>query len=224
MSPPARRTKPAAGRRSAWAWVLAPPSVDDLIRVLRAWRFWILAGLVAAAIGAGLYAVAPPLYRARAAVNVDFHLEQAWPQNSDREQFYYLERETRKLIELAQSDATLEMVSAAVPGITVEQLRGGTTQLSQPGNGPWHFYAVDRDPERASIIASTWATAFASQVARQVALGETSGLERFITADLTQVGYLDPRPSVGLGTYMLVTVLILVPIAALVVLVLHPKP
>ena len=52
-----------------------------------------LSGLIGAALGAALYAVAPPPYKARATVNVDFHMEQAWPQNTDREQFYYLERE-----------------------------------------------------------------------------------------------------------------------------------
>ena len=66
------------------------------------WVRWL-----AALIGAAIYYLALPPYRARASVNVDFHLEQAWPQDTDREQFYYLERETRKLEEIAWSDAVL---------------------------------------------------------------------------------------------------------------------
>ncbi len=59
---------------------------------------------------ASLYLLMPPPYRARATVNVDFNLEQAWPQETDRQQFYYLERETRKLEEIAWSDAVMQSV------------------------------------------------------------------------------------------------------------------
>src|SRR5512142_1709690 len=104
-------------------YLLAPPSSDDLIRLLKAWRFWLLAAVAGALIGTAVYLVAPPPYRGRATVNVDFHMEQAWPQNSDREQFYYLERETRKLEEIARSDAVLQTVSKQVGGGSVQQLR-----------------------------------------------------------------------------------------------------
>ena len=77
--------------------IFSSPSLDDLIHLLKAWRFWLISALIGAAIGAAFYYIDPPLYRARATVNVDFHLDQAWPQNSDREQFYYLDREVRKL-------------------------------------------------------------------------------------------------------------------------------
>jgi hypothetical protein len=204
--------------------VLAPPSIDDVIRLLSAWRLWILGGLIAAAVGALVYAAAPPPYRARATVNVDFHLEQAWPQNTDREQFYYLERETRKLMEIAQSDQTLAIVTQAVPGVTVEQLRAGAAQLSQPGNGGWHFYGMDRDPQLASMIASSWAMAFSSQVSQQVTLGEPGGPEKFITANPTQVESLVSDRFVGVGTYMLVSVLIVLSISAAGVLLVHPRP
>ena len=85
-------------------WLFSPPSIDDLIRLLKAWRFWSVGALIGALIGAGLYYIAPPPYRAHATVLVDFNLEQAWPQETDRQQFYYLERETRKLEEIAWSD------------------------------------------------------------------------------------------------------------------------
>src|SRR5512143_2452011 len=93
-------------------FILAAPSSDNLIRLLKAWRFWLLGAVAGALIGAAVYLVAPPAYRVSATVNVDFHLEQAWPQNTDREQFYYLERETRKLEEIAMSDAVLGSVAS----------------------------------------------------------------------------------------------------------------
>jgi hypothetical protein len=204
--------------------VLAPPTIDDLIRLLRAWRLWFIGGLVAAALGAALYAAAPPPYRARATVNVDFNLEQAWPQNSDREQFYYLERETRKLVEIAQSDETLSAVAQAVPGVNAQQLRAGAAQLSQPGNGGWHFYGMDRDPQRASMIASSWARAFSLRVDQKVATGGADGLEKFISAEPTQVEWLSPERTTGVGTYMLISALIVPAISALGLLLIHPGP
>jgi hypothetical protein len=196
---------------------LAAPDEVDVVRLLRAWRTWLLAGVLGGLLGSLAYVVAPPPFRVRATVNVDFHLEQAWPQNSDREQFYYLERETRKLMEIAFADNTMQAVSEAVPGITVQQLRSGAAQLSQPGNGGWHFYGTDRDPKRAALIATTWAGAFAGVVQEQVAAG-SQGLEPFITADVTQAEALHPERTIGLGTYVLtfgVAVLGLVGLAVL---------
>jgi hypothetical protein len=224
MSNPTKRTRrPSRSGRPEIAWVLAPPTMDDLVRLLSAWRLWILGGLLAALLGAGLFAVVPPPFRARATVNVDFHLEQAWPQNSDREQFYYLERETRKLVEIALSDETLGAVAHAVPGVTLQQLRGGAARLSQPGNGGWHFYGIDSDPERASMIASNWAASFSGEVRRQVMSGGAGGLERFITADLTQATSLTPERAVGRGTYMLASVVAVLTIVALALLLIHPR-
>lgn len=173
--------------------------------------------------GAVLFALAPPPFRARATVNVDFHLEQAWPQNSDREQFYYLERETRKLVEIALSDETLGVVAHAVPGLTLQQLRGGAAQLSQPGNGGWHFYGIDADQERAEIIASVWASAFRDAVRRQVTAGEAGLLEQFITADLTQATSLNSERAVGRGTYMLASAVGMLTILVLALLLIHPR-
>ena len=92
-------------------WLLIPPSLDDLLRLLRAWRFWLLGALVGGLLGAAVYFVAPPEFRARATVVVSFNMEKAWPVNSDKELFYYLERESRKVQEVAWADATLQQVA-----------------------------------------------------------------------------------------------------------------
>jgi hypothetical protein len=202
--------------------ILAPPSVDDLIRLLRAWRFWLAAAVVGAVAGAAAYAAAPPPYRARATVNVDFHLEQAWPQDTDREQFYYLEREVRKLQEIAQSDAVLGAVSAAVPGVTIEQMRAGKMQLSQPGNGGWHFFADDRDARTAASLASAWARAFVQQVQEQVA-SAAGGLEPYIRAGSVQVEHLDARRATPQAVYLLSGATLAVVITALALLFLEVK-
>jgi hypothetical protein len=97
----------------------------------------------------------PPPFRAQATVNVDFNLEQAWPQETDRQQFYYLERESRKLEELAWSDDVMSQLSSEFV-IPVEDLRGGKLQLSQPAEAGWHFYADNVDSQTAASIAS-WA-------------------------------------------------------------------
>ena len=101
-------------------WLFSPPSIDDLVRLLKAWRFWSVGALIGALLGAGLYYIAPPPYRAHATVLVDFNLEQAWPEETDRQQFYYLERETRKLEEIAWSDLVLGLVFETVGDITTQ--------------------------------------------------------------------------------------------------------
>jgi capsular polysaccharide biosynthesis protein len=204
-------------------FLFAPPSADDLIRLLRAWRFWILGALAGALVGAAVYFVVPPPYRARASVNVDFHLEQAWPQNTDREQFYYLDRETRKLEEIAFSDAVLNPVAAQVSGVGLADMRSGKLQLSQPGNGGWHFFADDNDPRRAAALASAWAKSFATQVHAEVAASSTSGLESFITADADQVQDIPARRLFSLSSYLSVGAAVFLALSALVVLFLHPR-
>lgn len=144
--------------------LFAPPSVDDLIQLLQAWRFWVLSGLVGALLGGLVYLVFPPDFRARATVVVDFNMEQAWPVDSDRELFYHLEREARKLEEVAWADETLAKVAEATGGVTVSDLRSGVLELSEPSDGGWHFYANDPSAARAERLASIWAETFVAEV------------------------------------------------------------
>src|SRR5438093_7500442 len=46
--------------------LFSPPSIDDFTRLLKAWRFWSIGALIGALIGAAVYYVAPPPYRAHA--------------------------------------------------------------------------------------------------------------------------------------------------------------
>ena len=179
-------------------WLFSTPSLDDLARLLKAWRFWSVGVLIGGLIGAAAYYIAPPPYRAHATVLVDFNLEQAWPQETDRQQFYYLERETRKLEEIAFSDDVMETTAVNFGQITTVELRGGKLSLSQPREGGWHFYAEDDDPQRAAGLASAWARAFAGQVTAQVASAE--GLNSFIEVTVTQSANLPIERSVSLST------------------------
>jgi pimeloyl-ACP methyl ester carboxylesterase len=143
--------------------LLSPASLDDLIRLLRAWRFWVLGALIGALAGLAFYYVRPPEYRARATVVVSFNMEKAWPDKPDNELFYYLERESRKVEEVAWTDATLQQV-ADQTGLTVSELRSGKLELSQPEDGGWHFYASDPSAKLAGTLAAAWAQAFTTQV------------------------------------------------------------
>ena len=195
--------------------LFSPPASDDLIRLLKAWKFWVLGAVVGALIGAAVYYISPPDYRARATVNVDFNLEQAWPQETDRQQFYYLERETRKLEEIASSDEVMAAVSSSQQ-IPVEQLRGGKLQLSQPAEAGWHFYADDQNPERAQNLAAKWALAFTQKVQENVA--QDQGLNSFIQVHATQIESLPVARSVSLSVYLLSGAIAFLALSALAVL------
>ncbi len=200
-------------------WLFSPPSIDDFTRLLKAWRFWSIGALIGALIGAGVYYVAPPPYRAHATVLVDFNLEQAWPQETDRQQFYYLERETRKLEEIAWSDSVMEKIVEANKGVTVQDLRDSKLTLSQPEEGSWHFYADDKNPERAAALASTWSQVFVEQVRSQT--GTTQGLNSFIEATRTQVAQSPRDRSISISTYLFVSAIAFLAIGSFFVLFFH---
>ena len=181
--------------------IFSPPSLTDLTRLLKAWKFWVLGAILGALIGAAVYVVAPPPYRARATVVVDFNLEEAFPTDTDRQYFYYLERETRKLEEIAWSDEVMNQLSSEF-GIPVEELRGGKLELSQPAEGGWHFYATDQNVRQAVQIASTWARLFTDEVNAKVAASD--GLNPFIRVETAQVENLPTEPSLPLSTYLLI--------------------
>lgn len=199
--------------------LFASPSLDDLIRLLRAWRFWVLGAILGALIGAGLYYIVPPPYRARATVNVDFNLEQAWPQETDRQQFYYLERETRKLEELAWSDEVMNQLSSEF-NIPVEELRAGKLQLSQPAEAGWHFYADDYDSQFAAALASAWAKAFVVKVHKEIT---SSAVNEFVILEVTQSANLPAERRAPLSAYLLAGSTGFLTLAVFVVLFIKPK-
>ncbi len=144
--------------------LFSPASADDFDRLLKAWRFWLVITVLGGLFGSIVYGLLPPAYRARATVQVDFNLEEAYTPTSDKQAFYYLEREVRKLQALAFSDAVLQAVANEIGGVSATELRNGVLMLSQPGEAEWKFYAEDRDPQRAQALASAWARAFTAEV------------------------------------------------------------
>lgn len=197
-------------------WLFSPPSIDDLIRLLKAWRFWSVGALIGALLGAGAYYIAPPPYRAHAIVLVDFNLEQAWPEETDRQQFYYLERETRKLKEIAWSDMVMGIVVETIGDITTEELRNETLSLSQPAEGGWNFYADDKDPERAAEIVSIWSQAFVEQVRLRTMMLE--GPNEFIEATHTQTAQTPRDRSLSLSTYLFTGAVVFLTVSSFFVL------
>jgi len=191
-------------------WLLRPPSQDDLIQVLQAWRVWLLAAIIGALLGSAIYAIVPPKYRAQATVTVDHNLEQAWSDaDTERDLMTYLSRETQKVMQVAWDDATLQMVVAQNPSVSISSLRSGVLQLSQPSDGAWHFWAVDRDAGRAARLASTWASAFYDRslhgvdIANQLLAAQAALLQSSSDIDTlsSQIGALE-KESLGISPYL----------------------
>jgi len=191
------------------------PSLDDFIRLLKAWRFWVLGAIIGAVIGAAFYYIAPPPYRAKATINVDFNFEEAFPANTDRQDFYYLERESRKMVELAWSDDVLGTLN-----VPIEDLRTGKLTLSQPAEAGWHFYADDSDPQTAAALASAWADAFAEKVQSEI---EAGNLNEFIKLDVTQSENLPKERSISISNYLFAGASGFLLLAAFAVLFVTPK-
>ena len=200
-------------------YIFSPPTLEDLIRILKAWRFWLLGAIAGALLGAAVYYVIPPPYRAKATVNVDFNLEQAWPQDTDRQQFYYLERESRKLEELAWSDEIISRLSSQF-AMTNEDLRGHVLQLSQPAEAGWHFYADDSDAQTAEEIASAWANAFVEKVKAETAAGNVN---EFVKLEVTQAKGLPKERGIPLSGYLLAGSMGFLTLAVFIVLFIKPK-
>lgn len=196
-------------------FLLSSPSLDDLIRLLKAWRFWVLGALIGSALGATIYYIAPPPYRAQATVNVDFNFEEAFPANTDRQDFYYLEREARKMVELAWSDGVLAQLHEPI-----DELRGGKLNLSQPAESGWHFYADDHDPQKAEALASAWANVFVERTQAEI---EAGNLNEFIKLEVTQSADLPTERSISISTYLLVGASGFLVLAVLVVLFVRAK-
>jgi hypothetical protein len=200
-------------------FILTTPSTEDLVRLLKAWRFWVLGSLAGALLGAALYVVSPPPYRAMATVNVDFNLEQAWPQDTDRQQFYYLERESRKLEEIAWADVALESV-AAQSDVSVSDLRGDRLHLSQPAEAGWHFYADDQNAQTAEQMASLWAATFVELVQARIQSGE---INEFVRLEVTQSAGLPLERSISLGTYLFAGISVFLFVAVFLLLCIKPR-
>lgn len=197
------------------SYLFSSPSLEDLIRLFKAWRFWVFGSLIGALLGAAVYFVAPPPYRARAVVNVDFNLEESFPGNDDRQDFYYLERETRKMVELALSDEVLTSLN-----VPMQDLRDGRLSLSQPAEAGWHFFADDENPQKAEELASAWANAFVEKAQAEI---EAGNLNEFINLEVTQSANLPKERSIPLSTYLLVGATGFLLLAVFFVLFLKPK-
>lgn len=203
-------------------FIFTSPSLEELIRLLKAWRFWVLGSIIGALIGAAVWYIAPPPYRARATVNVDFNLEQAWPEETDRQQFYYLERETRKLEEIAWSDEVMNQLSSQF-NISVDDLRNDTLQLSQPAEAGWHFYADASDSQLAESLASAWAQAFVQKVQKVIAETDAGNINEFVKLEVTQSANLPKERSIPLSGYLLIGSTSFLTLAVFVVLFTKPK-
>lgn len=233
--------------------LLIPPSSNDFDRLLKAWRFWVLAALIGGLLGGVIHFIAPPPYRVQASALVDFNVEEAYLATADKQIFYYLEREVRKLEAIAWSDAVLQEVVNEVGGVTITELRGGALLLSQPGEADWHFWAEDRDPQRASRLASAWAEAFTTQVREAAAASMTlqayhasiesgcgqecaelearitdlesraQGVSPYVEAGLLQAQELSATRKIAISTYILVGALSALALGALGVLFVLPR-
>jgi len=148
---------------------LNTPNRDQVSRALTAWPILLVAALIGALLGAAIYQLDPPPYRTEARVVLDQNLEEAVPVGNDREVFYFLERETQKLEELAWSDTVLARVSEKVGFATIGELRGGMLQLSQPHDGGWRFYGIHQMPGNSKELAAAWVEVFTDEVRSSVA-------------------------------------------------------
>ncbi len=162
--------------KNAMNSLLQVDSHDALVRVLQSWRLWLVGAIAGALVAAGIYALFPPEYRAKAVVVVDQNAED-FLDIPPEDHFYFLGRETRKLQELAWSDETMQLVAEQAESVSVRELRDEILSLSQPDDGGWYFFAESSDPQQAEEIASAWAQVFYQQVIDAVEI--SAALEQY---------------------------------------------
>jgi capsular polysaccharide biosynthesis protein len=179
----------------------------------------VLGATLGAILGAAVYYIIPPPFQAQATVNVDFNLEQAWPKDTDRQQFYYLERESRKLEEIAWSDDVMGQVSSK-SSIPVQVLRGKKLQLSQPAEAGWHLYADDNNSQKAADLASAWAEAFVAKAQAEI---KTGNINEFVKLEATQSKNLSNKRHIPLSGYLLAGSIGFLTLAVFGVLFIKPK-
>jgi hypothetical protein len=95
----------------------------------------------------------------------------------------------------------------------VEELRGGKLELSQPAEAGWHFYAEDRNPERAEDLATAWAMLFEEKVRENIA--NSDGLNSFIEVNATQTENLPVERSIPLSAYLLTGAILFLTLTAI---------
>lgn len=204
-------------------FIFSPPAFDDLINLLKSWRFWILGAIIGAIMGAIFYYVVPPPYRAQATVNVDFNLEEAFPTETDRQYFYYLERETRKMIEIAWSDDVMSELLFFLSEklyFSLSELRSEKLHLAQPMEAGWHFYADDENPKTAEMLATLWANAFVKKVYAEI---EAGNINPFVRLEVTQSTGLPIERSIPLSSFLLAGSSVFLLLAVFVTLFIKPK-
>lgn len=144
--------------------LVEPDTTDTLIRLLQAWRLWIVAIVAGSVLGGLAYLVFPPPYQAQSTVIVDHNVSEVWYPAPDRYVWNYLTSEVVKLREVAWSDEVLQGIVDQVPDISMDQLRSDILVLTYVNDGPWHLVVNDQYPERAKTIANIWAESFIEQV------------------------------------------------------------
>lgn len=174
-----------------------------LIQYLLEWKLSLLFMLAGVAIGVICYLIAPSAYQSKASVIVDFNVEENWNGTPDNEIFYFLDREARKLEELAWSDQVLFIVADQV-GIPVAALRQDVLSLSQPKDGGWHFYARSDDIKQAELIAGAWASAFAEVVNENITGDNPLEILENIAVTPSQISDLPTKKLNSLAAFSLI--------------------
>ena len=137
----------------------------------------------------------------------------------DRQQFFYLDREARKMVEIAWSDDVMSQLSSEF-AIPVQDLRDGKLLLSQPADAGWHFFADDSDPKTAEALASAWANAFSIKVKAGIDAGD---INEFVRLEVIQSENLPTERRTPLSGYLLAGSFSFLSLAVFVILFIKPK-